>query len=111
LPTLSALARVAAPPRPPGATAMPFETVAKKLRSDLDRAAQNATPGAARELASLGLILDDVRFCERLVRASAAAEPLKGLSELAREYARVSLQTNWGDGVTADLMTERAAEI
>jgi phosphoenolpyruvate-protein kinase (PTS system EI component) len=81
------------------------------LRADLDRAAQNATPGAARELASLALILDDVRFYERLVRASAAAEPLKGLSELAREYARVSLQTNWGDGVTADLMTERAAEI
>jgi phosphotransferase system, enzyme I, PtsP len=111
LPTLAALARVAAPPRPAGTTAMPFESVAKKLRADLDRAAQNATPGAARELASLALILDDVRFCERLVRASAAAEPLKGLSELAREYARVSLQTNWGDGVTADLMTERAAEI
>ncbi len=90
---------------------MPFETVARRLRADLDRAAQNATTAAARELASLGLILDDVRFCERLVRASAAAEPLKSLSELAREYARVSLQTNWGDGVTADLMTERAAEI
>jgi phosphoenolpyruvate-protein kinase (PTS system EI component) len=81
------------------------------LRADLDRTAQNAAPAAARELASLGLILDDVRFCERLVRASAAAEPLKPLSELAREYARVSLQTNWGDGVTAALMTERAAEI
>ncbi len=112
LPTLASLARVVAPPRPAtGATAMPFETVARRLRADLDRAAQNATPAAARELASLGLILDDVRFGERLVRASAAAEPLKGLSELAREYARVSLQTNWGDGVTAALMTERAAEI
>ncbi len=112
LPTLAALARVTPPPRAPtGATAMPFETVARRLRADLDRAAQNATSASARELASLGLILDDVRFCERLLRASAAAEPLKGLSELAREYARVSLQTNWGDGVTADLMTERAAEI
>jgi phosphotransferase system enzyme I (PtsP) len=140
LPTLAALARVAAPPRPAtSATAMPdvvsgnpgrvpgpsrdglrwaepssvhaFDSVARRLRADLDRAAQNATPAAARELASLGLILDDVRFCERVVRASAAAEPLKPLSELAREYARVSLQTNWGDGVTATLMTERAAEI
>jgi phosphotransferase system enzyme I (PtsP) len=112
LPTLAALARVVASPRPAtGATAMPFESVARRLRADLDRAAQDVTPAAARELASLGLILDDVRFCERLVRASAAAEPLKPLSELAREYARVSLQTNWGDGVTAALMTERAAEI
>jgi phosphotransferase system enzyme I (PtsP) len=112
LPTLAALARMAAPQRPAtGATAMPFESVARRLRADLDRAAQNATPAAARELSSLGLILDDVRFCERLVRASAAVEPLKALSELAREYARVSLQTNWGDGVTAALMTERAAEI
>jgi phosphotransferase system, enzyme I, PtsP len=112
LPTLAALARMSAALRPAtGATVMPFENVARRLRADLDRAAQNATPAAARELASLGLILDDVRFCERLVRASEAAEPLKALSELAREYARVSLQTNWGDGVTAALMTERAAEI
>jgi len=112
LPTLAALARMTALPRPAaGATTMPFESVARRLRADLDRAAQDATPAAARELAILGLILDDVRFCERLLRASEAAEPLKALSELAREYAKVSLQTNWGDGVTAALMTERAAEI
>jgi phosphotransferase system enzyme I (PtsP) len=111
LPTLSALARVAAPP--PAATAglLPFDMVARRLRADLDRAGQNASPGAAREIASLALILDDHRFCERLVRASAATAPLKALSELAREYARVSLQTNWADGLTAELMTERAAEI
>src|SRR5206468_3290381 len=69
LPTLAALARGAAPARPAaGATAMPmpFDSVARRLRADLDRAAQNAPPAAARELASLGLILDDVRFCERL---------------------------------------------
>ncbi len=112
LPTLAALTRSAAlPAAGAGGASVPFETVARRLRADLDRAAQNATPAAAREIASLALILDDRRFCERLLRASDSAEPLKGLSELAREYARVSLQTNWGDGVTAELMTERAAEI
>ena len=112
LPTLAALARIAPPSRPAGAgAALSFDNVARRLRADLERAAQNATPAAEREIASLALILDDVRFYERLVRASDASEPLKALSELAREYARVSLQTNWGDGVTAELMTERAAEI
>ena len=112
LPTLAALARVAAPPRPAtGATAMPFESVARRLRADLDRAAQNATPATARELASLGLILDDVRFCERLVRAVGGGRAAQGaVRARARIRARV-VQTNWGDGVTAELMTERAAEI
>jgi phosphotransferase system, enzyme I, PtsP len=113
LPTLSALTRTASQPVASAGVApsLPFETVARRLRTDLDRAAQQASPASAREIASLGLILDDHRFCDRLVRASEAAAPLKALSELAREYARVSLQTNWADGVTADLMTERAAEI
>jgi phosphotransferase system enzyme I (PtsP) len=111
LPTLASLARSAPAPAASGGASLPFETVARRLRADLDRAAQNATPASVREIASLGLILDDHRFCERLVRASEASAPLKALSELAREYAKVSLQTNWGDGGTADLMTARAAEI
>jgi phosphotransferase system enzyme I (PtsP) len=112
LPTLAALARSATPPATAAAGApLPFDAVARRLRTDLERAAQSATPASAREIATLGLILDDERFCERLARASAASAPLKALSELARDYARVSLQTNWGDGGTADLMTERAAEI
>ena len=111
LPTLASLVRSAPAPVSAGGTSLPFDSVARRLRADLERAAQNATPASAREIASLGLILDDHRFCERLVRASAAAAPLKALSELAREYAKVSLQTNWGDGGTADLMTGRAAEI
>jgi phosphotransferase system enzyme I (PtsP) len=112
LPTLAALARSATPPATAAAGApLPFDAVARRLRADLERAAQSATPASAREIATLGLILDDERFCERLALASAATAPLKALSELARDYARVSLQTNWGDGGTADLMTERAAEI
>ncbi|HET6147962.1 MAG TPA: GAF domain-containing protein [Polyangia bacterium] len=117
LPTLASLARSAPLPAGGGGggggggTSLPFESVARRLRADLDRAAHNATPAPAREIASLGLILDDHRFCERLALASVASAPLKALSELARDYARVSLQTNWGDGGTADLMTGRAAEI
>ena len=111
LPTLASLARSAPVPAAAGGASLPFESVARRLRADLDRAAHNATPASAREIASLGLILDDHRFCERLALASAAPAPLKALSELARDYARVSLQTNWGDGGTADLMTGRAAEI
>ena len=111
LPTLASLARVATVPPPAATGLLPFDAVARRLRADLDRAQQTATPAGVREIGSLALILDDHRFCERLVRASTAAAPLKALSELAREYARVSLQTNWADGLTADLMTERAAEI
>jgi phosphotransferase system enzyme I (PtsP) len=116
LPTLAALTRAtseAAGPAaaPAGAGRSTFESVIRRLRSDLDRVAQNADGSAARQLATLSLILDDRRFCERMALAAASATPLKAMSDLAREYARVSFQTNWGDGGTAQLMVDRAAEI
>ncbi|HEY2729867.1 MAG TPA: hypothetical protein VGK52_07985, partial [Polyangia bacterium] len=57
------------------------------------------------------LILDDRRFRERLVVAAAGAAPLKSMSELAREYARVAFAAAAGDEATCAVMTERAAEI
>ena len=70
-----------------------------------------ASGAAARDLASLTLILDDRRFRERLVAAAGGAAPLKSMSELAREYARVAFTAAAGDPATEELMTERAAEI
>ena len=73
--------------------------------------AAGAAGAAARELASLTLILDDRRFRERLVTAAGGPAPLKSMSELAREYARVAFSAAAGDSATEELMTERAAEI
>src|SRR6185369_782476 len=82
LPTLAALARAAAPATPPAqapdAARVRMDTVIARLRADLERAAQKIAPGAAHEIASLTLILDDERFCSRLAEAAASPAPLKG---------------------------------
>jgi phosphotransferase system enzyme I (PtsP) len=112
LPTLSALARSAdADGDLAGPGRMTLDAVVQRLRGDLERVAQKTSGACAREVVSLTLILDDRRFCERLAEAAAAAAPLKALSELARDYARVPFQTDRADSATAELMSDRAAEI
>jgi phosphotransferase system, enzyme I, PtsP len=108
VPTLAALARGTAPTAPGGVT---VDAAIERLEGDVRKLAAVATGAAARELASLALILEDRRFRERLTAAAAGAAPLKSMSELAREYARVAFTAANGDQATEDLMAERAAEI
>ena len=111
LPTLAALAHDGAPigpARPIDAGAL--EALWTRLRGELQRAASVAGGPAAREIASLALILDDERLRRRLTEACAAPAPLKALSELARAYARAPFQAA-GDEATSALMGARAVEI
>jgi phosphotransferase system enzyme I (PtsP) len=104
LPTLTALARTTAPASPRGVT---VDAALERLQLDVRKLAAGVS---SVELTSLALILDDRRFRDRLVAAAASAAPLKSMSELAREYARVVFVAA-GDPATETLMTERAAEI
>jgi phosphotransferase system enzyme I (PtsP) len=108
LPTLAALARTAAPASSGGVT---IDAALERLEADVRKLAGAAQGGAARELASLSLILDDRRFRERLVAAANGPAPLKSMSDLAREYARVAFTAAAGDHATEAVMSERAAEI
>jgi phosphoenolpyruvate-protein kinase (PTS system EI component) len=83
----------------------------ERLQADVRKLSQSATGRAAREIASLTLILDDRRFLERLTAAVTSPAPLKRMSELARDYARVAFAASAGDRATEELMAERAAEI
>jgi phosphotransferase system enzyme I (PtsP) len=108
LPTLAALARSATPAATGGLT---VDAALERLEADVRKLAAGMQGPAARDLASLTLILDDHRFRERLVAAAGGGSPLKSMSELAREYARVAFAAAAGDLATEALMTERAAEI
>jgi hypothetical protein len=108
LPTLAALAYTKVPPGP---NPVPMDVALQRLQTDLLKAAQRIGGAAAREIATLAVILDDRRFRERLAVAAAAPSPLPALSDLAREYARVAFRVAQGDHATADAMAERAAEI
>jgi phosphoenolpyruvate-protein kinase (PTS system EI component) len=85
-----------------------LESIWNRLRGGL---AGVVTGAAAREIASLAVILEDERFRGRLAEACAAATPLKALSELARAYARVPFSAPAGDTATAEWLGARAAEI
>ena len=106
LPTLAALARSGTPARP--AEPSNLESIWNRLRGGLAGVVSGA---AAREIASLAVILEDERFRGRLAEACATATPLKALSELARAYARVPFSAPSGDTATADWLGARAAEI
>jgi phosphotransferase system, enzyme I, PtsP len=110
LPTLAALARgtVAATGVPAGIT---VDAALERLQADLRKLALGAGDAASRDIASLSFIFEDRRFRERLAAAAAAPAPLKGMSDLAREYARGAFAAAAGDQATEDLMTDRAAEI
>lgn len=111
LPTLAALGGAAAatgPARPIDAGAL--DALWTRLRAELQRGRAAASGAAAREIASLALILDDERFRGRLTEACAAPAPLKAISELARAYARAPFQAA-GDEATSALMGARAGEI
>jgi signal transduction protein with GAF and PtsI domain len=108
LPTLAALARSGTPARSSERPAPNLESIWNRLRGGL---AGVVTGAAAREIASLAVILEDERFRGRLAEACAAATPLKALSELARAYARVPFSAPAGDTATAELLGARAAEI
>jgi phosphotransferase system enzyme I (PtsP) len=108
LPTLAALARTEAPAASGGVT---VDAALERLEADVRKLAAAISGPAARDLASLTLILEDRRFRERLVAAASGAAPLKSMSDLAREYARVAFTAAAGDRATEALMTERAAEI
>lgn len=110
LPTVAALARAATAAAPAG-NAITVDSAVERLQSDVRKLSQGAAGEAARELSSLALILEDRRFLERLTAAVASAAPLKSMSELAREYARVAFAAAAGDRATEEVMTERAAEI
>ena len=111
LPTLAALARSGSP----GAAAKAAQPATPNLESIWNRLrgglAGVVTGAAAREIASLAVILEDERFRGRLAEACAAAAPLKALSELARAYARVPFSAPAGDTATAEWLGARAAEI
>ena len=106
LPTLAALTRSGTPAKP--AEPANLEAIWNRLRGGL---AGVVTGAAAREIASLAVILEDERFRGRLAEACAAAAPLKALSELARAYARVPFSGPAGDAATAEWLGARAAEI
>jgi phosphotransferase system enzyme I (PtsP) len=108
VPTLAALARGEGTAAQGGVS---VGAAIERLQADVRKLSQGAGGAAARELASLTLILDDGRFLERLAAAAASAAPLKGMSELAREYARAAFVAHAGDPATEELMAERAAEI
>ena len=109
LPTLAALARGSAPPKPVATSYL--ETFWNRLRGELQRAS-GALGGAARgEIAMLAMILEDERFRGRLAEACAAAAPVKALSDLARAYARVPFTGASGDEANAEWLGARAAEI
>jgi len=115
LPTLSALAGATLGAREPGGrepARLAFETVTRRLRAEMDGVRSRVGPGAfGGEITSLRLLLEDRRFGEAVEAATAAPNPHKALSELAREYAKVPFRTGLADGVEADLMTSRASEI
>jgi phosphotransferase system, enzyme I, PtsP len=111
LPTLAALARSGSPGTPAKSAdraAPNLESIWNRLRGGL---AGVVTGAAAREIASLAVLLEDERFRGRLAEACAAATPLKALSELARAYARVPFSAPAGDTATAEWLGARAAEI
>jgi phosphoenolpyruvate-protein kinase (PTS system EI component) len=117
LPTLAALARSDAAAGAAGAPAATTTTAAAcdetldRLAADLAKAARACGPAAARELATLSLVLEDRRFRNRLAQACAAASPLKALVDLGREYARVPFRAAGSDAASAELLAERAAEV
>ena len=108
LPTLAALARSGPPTKPVEPAAPNLESIWNRLRGGLSGV---VTGPAAREIASLAVILEDERFRGRLAEACATATPLKALSELARAYARVPFSAPAGDTATAEWLGARAAEI
>ncbi|HVU49465.1 MAG TPA: GAF domain-containing protein [Polyangia bacterium] len=108
LPTLAALARTATSSTSSGVS---VDAALERLEADVRKLGAAITGAAARELATSTLILEDRRFRERLVAAAGGASPLKSMSELAREYARVAFTAAAGDPSTEALMSERAAEI
>ena len=108
MPTLAALARSGTPVKSTERAAPNLESIWNRLRGGL---AGVVTGAAAREIASLAVILEDERFRGRLAEACAAATPLKALSELARAYARVPFSAPAGDTATAEWLGARAAEI
>jgi phosphotransferase system enzyme I (PtsP) len=110
LPTIAALARAVAAPISLG-NAVTVGAAVERLQADVRKLSQGATGEPARELSSLAFILEDGRFLDRLAAAVASAAPLKSMSELAREYARVAFAAAAGDRATEEVMTERAAEI
>jgi len=120
LPTLSALAGTTVGAREPGGrepggrepARLAFETVTRRLRAEMEGVRSRVGAGAfAGEITSLMLLLEDRRFGEAVEAATAAPNPHKALSELAREYAKAPFRTGLPDGVEADLMTSRASEI
>ena len=108
LPTLAALARSGTPTKPAEPAVPNLESIWNRLRGGLSGV---VTGAAAREIASLAVILEDERFRGRLAEACATATPLKALSELARAYARVPFSAPAGDTATAEWLGARAAEI
>ena len=106
LPTLAAVGRS---PAQAAGTPFRFEALANRLREGLRKADLPAALKA--QVGFLTPMLDDSRLGERIEAAAAARDPLRALSELAREYARFSFRASWNDGDTADLMIDRAAEI
>ena len=123
LPTLSALAGSGPAAHEPGKrepggrepARLAFETVTRRLRGEMEGVRSRAGAAGATawggELASLMLLLEDRRFGEAVEAATAAPNPHKALSELAREYAKVPFRTGLSDGLEAELMTSRASEI
>ena len=109
LPTLAALAGSTPASLPAGR--ITFETIARRLRADLDRVRVGLGSAFTAELTTLGLLLDDSRFCDGVEAAIATSNPWKALSELAREYARVPFRTGGGDENAASLMIDRASAI
>ncbi|HVX97543.1 MAG TPA: hypothetical protein VHK47_21705, partial [Polyangia bacterium] len=106
---LAALARTTTTSE--GAGGVTIDAALERLAADVGKLAAGAAGPAARELASLTLILDDRRFRDRLVSAASSSTALKSMSDVAREYARMAFAAAGGDPATAALMSERAAEI
>jgi phosphotransferase system enzyme I (PtsP) len=105
LPTLAAVGRGPAQ----AAASFRFDSLVSRLREGLRKA--ELPPGLKAQMGFLTPMLDDSRLGERLESAAAARDPVRALSDLAREYARFSFRASWNDGDTADLMIDRAAEI
>jgi phosphoenolpyruvate-protein kinase (PTS system EI component) len=102
--------RSAAPPTA-ARTPLRFDGLTRALRAGLGSLEPGLALPVRARVACLSRILDDSRFGERLEAAAGARDPLRALSDLARDYARVPFRTTGNDDAATDLMIDRAAEI
>lgn len=88
-----------------------LDEAVEKLQNDLRKLARGASPALSRTLIGLFALLEDRRFRDRLGSACIETQPLRALSVLARDYARVAYSASAADEDGEALLAERAGEV